>query len=189
MFFTPAHSNTEKPLLLDTSAASYTHYQTAVPLPEPETAAPRTPLQQQSLEEREEEGKETGGETSADEGMKVMERGKTGYQTETTSESEPGVVRSEGCHSNPEQSERRTRNTLSAQERGSFCGCHEPRSSHLRRHAGGTDLETHTQTHTHPCIAILVRTFLVMHFPVPNHKPDPPNKSEPSNTFGPDTMS
>ncbi|TNM89707.1 hypothetical protein fugu_003941 [Takifugu bimaculatus] len=68
---------------------------------------PRIPLQQQSLEEREEreeEGRETGGETSADEGMKVPEHGKTGYHTETTSESEPGVARSEGCHSNPEQS-------------------------------------------------------------------------------------
>eukprot|EP00066_Takifugu_rubripes_P024611 XP_011613877.1 PREDICTED: serine-rich coiled-coil domain-containing protein 1 isoform X1 [Takifugu rubripes] len=133
VFFTPAHSSTEKPLLLDTSAANHTDYETAVSLSEPETAVPRIPLQQQSLEEREEEGKETGGETSADEGMKVAEHGKTGYHTETTSESEPGVARSEGCHSNPEQSERRTRNTLSAQERGSFCGCHEPRSSHLRK--------------------------------------------------------
>lgn len=150
MFFTPAHSNTEKPLLLDTSAANYTDCETAVPLSEPETAVPRVPLQQQSLEEREEreeEGKQTGGETSADEGMKATERGKTGYQTETTSESEPCAVRSEGCRSNPEQSERRTRNTLSAQERGSFCGCHEPRSSHLRKpHAGRTDLVTHTHT-------------------------------------------
>lgn len=161
MFFTPAHSNTEKPLLLDTSAANHTDCETAVSLSEPETAVPRIPLQQQSLEEREEreeEGKETGGETSADEGLKVMERGKTGYHTETTSESEPCVVRSEGCHSNPEQSERRTRNTLSAQERGSFCGCHEPRSSHLRKHAGRTSFLTHT--HTQPCISILVRTFL-----------------------------
>uniref|UniRef100_A0A673C4M5 Coiled-coil serine-rich protein 1 n=1 Tax=Sphaeramia orbicularis TaxID=375764 RepID=A0A673C4M5_9TELE len=58
-----------------------------------------------------------------------------GYHTETTSESEACVVRSEGCHSNPEQSERRPRNTRSFQEggRGSFCGCHEPRSSHLRK--------------------------------------------------------
>uniref|UniRef100_A0A3Q3JH47 Coiled-coil serine-rich protein 1 n=1 Tax=Monopterus albus TaxID=43700 RepID=A0A3Q3JH47_MONAL len=46
---------------------------------------------------------------------------KVGYQTETTSESE-------AC-----QSERRPRHTLSFQERGSFCGCHEPRSSHLRK--------------------------------------------------------
>lgn len=191
MFFTPAHSNAEKPLLLDTSA-NYTDHETAVSLSEPETAVARTPLQQQSLEEREEEGKETGEETSADEGKKVVERGQAGYHTETTSESEPCAGRSEGCHSNPEQSERRTRNTLSAQERGSFCGCHEPRSSHLRKpHAGRTDLGTHTHTHTRPCISVLVRTFLeVMHFPVPNQKPDPdPNKSEPSNTLGPDTMS
>lgn len=183
MFFTPAHSNTEKPLLLDTSAANYTDYETAASLSEPDTAVARAPLQRQSLEEREEreeEGKETGGETSAEEGMKVTERGKTGYHTETTSESEPGGARSEGCHSNPEQSERRTRNTLAAQERGSFCGCHEPRSSHLRKpHAGGTDL----QTHTHTCVSILVRTFSeVMQVPVLNHKPDPPNNSEPSNT-------
>uniref|UniRef100_A0A8C9XVX0 Coiled-coil serine rich protein 1 n=1 Tax=Sander lucioperca TaxID=283035 RepID=A0A8C9XVX0_SANLU len=41
--------------------------------------------------------------------------------------------RKEGCHSNPEQSERRARNIRSIQERGSFCGCHEPRSSHLRK--------------------------------------------------------
>lgn len=149
MFFTPAHSNPEKPLLLDTSATNYTDYETAVSLSEPETAVPCVPLQQQSLEEREEAAKETGEEMSADE-EKLLGRAKTGYHTETTSESEACMVRSEGCHSNPEQSERRTRNTLSAQERGSFCGCHEPRSSHLRKpHAGRTDLLTHTRTHTH----------------------------------------
>uniref|UniRef100_A0A3Q3VJV7 Uncharacterized protein n=1 Tax=Mola mola TaxID=94237 RepID=A0A3Q3VJV7_MOLML len=49
------------------------------------------------------------------------------------SESEAHVVRSEGCHSNLEQSERRARNTFSVQERGNYCGCHEPRSSHLRK--------------------------------------------------------
>lgn len=148
MFFTPAHSDTEKPLLLDTSATNYTDYETAGSLSEPETAVPCVPLQQQSLEEREEEAKEAGEEMSADEGERLMGRAKIGDHTETTSESEACLVRSEGCHSNPEQSEKRTRNTLSAQERGSFCGCHEPRSSHLRKpHAGRTDLLTHTHTH------------------------------------------
>lgn len=76
------------------------------------------------------------------------EQGKAGYHTETTSESEACVVRSEGCHSNPEQLERKPRNTLSAQERGSYCGCHEPRSSHLRKpHAGIMVLQSHTCTH------------------------------------------
>lgn len=150
MFFTPSHSNTEKPLLLDTSATNYTDYETAVSLSEPETAVPCVPLQQQSLEEREEEAKETGEEMAADERKKSVGHAKTGYHTETTSESDACAVRSEGCHSNPEQSERRTRNTLSAQERGSFCGCHEPRSAHLRKpHAGRTDLLKHTHTHTH----------------------------------------
>ncbi|CAF90465.1 unnamed protein product, partial [Tetraodon nigroviridis] len=135
VFFTPSHSNAEKPLLLDTSATNYTDYETAVSLSEPETAVPCLPLQQQSLEEREEEAKGSEEEMSAGEGGKSVERAKTGYHTETTSESEACAGRSEGCHSNPEQSERRTRKTLSAQERGSFCGCHEPRSSHLRKHA------------------------------------------------------
>uniref|UniRef100_A0A3Q4H1S4 Coiled-coil serine-rich protein 1 n=1 Tax=Neolamprologus brichardi TaxID=32507 RepID=A0A3Q4H1S4_NEOBR len=96
VFFTPAQSSTEKPLLPDTSTANNTDYETAVSVSEPETR-------------------------------------KTGYHTETTSESEVCVVRSEGCHSNPEQSERRARTTRSFQERGSFCGCHEPRPSHLRK--------------------------------------------------------
>lgn len=149
MFFTPAHSSAEKPLLLDTSATNYTDYETAVSLSEPETAVPCPPLRQPSLQEREEEAKTTEEEKSAHEGKKIRGPAKGGYHTETTSESESCAVRSEGCHSNPEQSERRTRNTLSAQERGSFCGCHEPRSSHLRKpHAGRTDLLTHTHTHT-----------------------------------------
>ena len=106
------------------------------------------PLQQQSLEEKGEEAKETGEEMSAHERKKLMGRAKTGYHTETTSESEASVVRGEGCRANSEQSERRTRHTLSAQERGSFCGCHEPRASHLRKpHTGRTDLLTHTHTH------------------------------------------
>uniref|UniRef100_A0A3Q1IKA5 Coiled-coil serine-rich protein 1 n=1 Tax=Anabas testudineus TaxID=64144 RepID=A0A3Q1IKA5_ANATE len=100
VFFTPAQSSTEKPLLPDTSTANNTDYETAISLSEPETAVQCLPLQEQSLEERKDEA---------------------------------CVARSEGCHSNPEQSERRTRNTLSFQERGSFCGCHEPRSSHLRK--------------------------------------------------------
>uniref|UniRef100_A0A3Q0S7A1 Coiled-coil serine-rich protein 1 n=1 Tax=Amphilophus citrinellus TaxID=61819 RepID=A0A3Q0S7A1_AMPCI len=108
VFFTPAQSSTEKPLLPDTSTANNTDYETAISLSEPETL---------SAEKREELDRDR----------------KTGYHTETTSESEACVVRSEGCHSNPEQSERRARNTRSFQERGSFCGCHEPRPSHLRK--------------------------------------------------------
>lgn len=93
--------------------------------------------------EREEERKEARKEVSAKERKVLVEERKAGYHTETTSESEACVVRSEGCHSNPEQSERRTRKTLSVQERGSFCGCHEPRSSHLRKpHAGMKLMQT-----------------------------------------------
>uniref|UniRef100_A0A3B4VMQ6 Coiled-coil serine rich protein 1 n=1 Tax=Seriola dumerili TaxID=41447 RepID=A0A3B4VMQ6_SERDU len=136
VFFTPAQSSDEKPLLPDTSTANNTDYETAVSLSEPETAVPCPPLQEQSLEERkerEEERKEAREEVSAEERKELAEERKAGYLTETTSESEACVVRSEGCHSNPEQSERRARNTRSVQERGSFCGCHEPRSSHLRK--------------------------------------------------------
>ncbi|XP_028269980.1 serine-rich coiled-coil domain-containing protein 1 [Parambassis ranga] len=140
VFFTPAQSSAEKPLLPDTSTANNTDYETAVSLSEPETAVPCLPLQEQSLEERkerEEERKEARKEESAVKRKELVLERKTGYHTETTSESEACVVRSEGCHSNPEQSEKRARNTLSLQERGSFCGCHEPRSSNLRKpHAG-----------------------------------------------------
>lgn len=140
VFFTPAQSSTEKPLLPDTSTANNTDYETAISLSEPETAVPCLPLQEQSLEERkerEEERKEARKELSAEKKEALDHDRKTGYHTETTSESEACVVRSEGCHSNPEQSERRARNTRSFQERGSFCGCHEPRPSHLRKpHAG-----------------------------------------------------
>ncbi|KAM3611944.1 uncharacterized protein V6R79_026264 [Siganus canaliculatus] len=136
VFFTPAQSSTEKPLLPDTSTANNTDYETAISLSEPETAVPCLPLQEQSVEERkerEEERKEAQKEVSAEQRKELAEDRKAGYHTETTSESEACVVRSEGCHSNPEQSERRPRNTLSVQERGNFCGCHEPRSSHLRK--------------------------------------------------------
>ncbi|XP_040898058.1 serine-rich coiled-coil domain-containing protein 1 [Toxotes jaculatrix] len=136
VFFTPAQSSTEKPLLPDASTANNTDYETAISLSEPETAVPCLPLQEQSLEERkerEEERKEAREEVSAEERKELVEERKAGYLTETTSESEACVVRSEGCHSNPEQSDRRARNTLSVQERGSFCSCHEPRSSHLRK--------------------------------------------------------
>ncbi|KAM9360588.1 serine-rich coiled-coil domain-containing protein 1 [Symphorus nematophorus] len=136
VFFTPAQSSTEKPLLPDTSTANNTDYETAISLSEPETAVPCLPLQEQSLEERkerEEERKEAREEVSLEQRKELVEERKTGYHTETTSESEACVVRSEGVHSNPEQSERKPRHTLSVQERGSFCGCHEPRSSHLRK--------------------------------------------------------
>ncbi|XP_030000230.1 serine-rich coiled-coil domain-containing protein 1 isoform X2 [Sphaeramia orbicularis] len=138
VFFTPTQSNVEKPLLPDTSTANNTDYETAVSLSEAETTVPCLPLQEQSLDERkerEEERKEAREEVSAEERKELVKGRKVGYHTETTSESEACVVRSEGCHSNPEQSERRPRNTRSFQEggRGSFCGCHEPRSSHLRK--------------------------------------------------------
>uniref|UniRef100_A0A3B4FVB4 Coiled-coil serine rich protein 1 n=1 Tax=Pundamilia nyererei TaxID=303518 RepID=A0A3B4FVB4_9CICH len=143
VFFTPAQSSTEKPLLPDTSTANNTDYETAVSVSEPETAVPCLPLREQSLEERkereeerkerEEERKEARKELSAEKREDLDLERKTGYHTETTSESEACVVRSEGCHSNPEQSERRARTTRSFQERGSFCGCHEPRPSHLRK--------------------------------------------------------
>ncbi|XP_037634626.1 serine-rich coiled-coil domain-containing protein 1 isoform X3 [Sebastes umbrosus] len=140
VFFTPAQSSAEKPLLPDTSTANNTDYETAISLSEPETAVPCLPLREQSLEERkerEEERKEARDEArdevSAEERKESVGERRAGYHTETTSESEACVVRSEGCHSNPEQSERRARNVRSIQERGSFCGCHEPRSSHLRK--------------------------------------------------------
>lgn len=136
VFFTPAQSSAEKPLLPDTSTANNTDYETAVSLSEPETAVPCLPLQQQTLQERkerEEERREARKEEAAEERKRLAEERRAGDRTETTSESEAGAVRSEGCHSNPEQSERRTRHTRSFQERGSFCGCHEPRSSHLRK--------------------------------------------------------
>ncbi|XP_067377354.1 serine-rich coiled-coil domain-containing protein 1 isoform X2 [Channa argus] len=136
VFFTPVQSSAEKPLLPDTNTANNTDYETAISLSEPETAVPCLPLQEQSLEERkerEEEREEASKEVSAEERKELVEERKAGYHTETTSESEACVVRSEGCHSNPEQSERRPRTTRSFQERGSFCGCHEPRASHLRK--------------------------------------------------------
>lgn len=146
VFFTPAQSSTEKPLLPDTSTANNTDYETAISLSEPETAVPCLPLREQSLEERrerEEERKEVRDELSAVERKELVEKRKAGYQTETTSESEACVVFSEGCHANPEQSERKARRTRSIQERGSFCGCHEPRSSHLRKpHAGDKLIQT-----------------------------------------------
>ncbi|XP_062237795.1 serine-rich coiled-coil domain-containing protein 1 [Platichthys flesus] len=140
VFFTPAQSSTEKPLLPDTSTANNTDYETAISLSEPETAVLCLPLPEQSLEERkerEEERKEAKKEVSAEERKKkkreVVEVRKAGYLTETTSESEAGGVRSEGGQSNPDRPDRRVRHTLSVQERGKFCGCHEPRPSHLRK--------------------------------------------------------
>ncbi|XP_032434351.1 LOW QUALITY PROTEIN: serine-rich coiled-coil domain-containing protein 1 [Xiphophorus hellerii] len=136
VFFTPAQSSAEKPLLPDTSTANNTDYETAVSLSEPETAVPCPPLWEQSLEERkerEEERQEAIKDGSVEERKKLVQERKAGYHTETTSESEVCGARSEGCHSNPEKTDRRARHTLSLQERGSFCGCHEPRSSHLRK--------------------------------------------------------
>ncbi|XP_056146804.1 serine-rich coiled-coil domain-containing protein 1 [Lampris incognitus] len=138
VFFTPAQSSADKPLLPDASTANNTDYETAVSLSEPETAVTCMPTSQQSPEERkerEEERKEAREEVPVEKKKGLVEEKAAGYQTETTSESEMCVVHSEGCHSNPEQSERKTRNTLSLQEggRGSCCGRHEPRSSLLRK--------------------------------------------------------
>ncbi|XP_029019315.1 serine-rich coiled-coil domain-containing protein 1 isoform X2 [Betta splendens] len=132
----PVESAAEKPPLPDSSAANNTDCETAVSLSEPETAVPCLPLQEQSVEERkerEEERKEARVVVSARERKEPAQDRKSGYNTETTSESEACAARSEGCRSNPEQSERRPRTTRSFQERGSFCGCHEPRSSYLRK--------------------------------------------------------
>ncbi|KAM9810302.1 serine-rich coiled-coil domain-containing protein 1 [Neosynchiropus ocellatus] len=136
VFFTPAQSSTEKPLLPDSSTANYTDYETAISISEPETVVPVLPLREQLLEERkerEEERKEARDQVPLKERMGLVRERKASYNTETTSESEVGVVRSEGCQLNPEPSERKTRHTLSFQERGTFCGCHEPRASHLRK--------------------------------------------------------
>ncbi|XP_016898628.1 serine-rich coiled-coil domain-containing protein 1 isoform X2 [Cynoglossus semilaevis] len=131
-FPTSAQSNAEKPLALDTSTANNTEY-------EPETALACLPPQEreQTLEDKEEyvepEMKEAREEVWAQERKDPVHEEKAGYLTETTSKSEACVVCSEGCHSNPEQSDRRPRKTHSMQERGSFWGCHEPRPSHLRK--------------------------------------------------------
>lgn len=141
VFFSPAESSAEKPLPPDTSTANNTDYETAVSLSEPETTVPCLPLKEQSAEERREREEERRGareEVSAEERRELIRSRRVGYNTET-SESEACVVRSEGAQSNPEHGpERRTRTTRSFQEpRGSFCGCHEPRHSHLRKpHAG-----------------------------------------------------
>ncbi|XP_077418318.1 serine-rich coiled-coil domain-containing protein 1 isoform X2 [Vanacampus margaritifer] len=126
VFFSPAPSGAEKPSLPDTSTANNTDYETAVSLSEPETAVPRPSPQEQSPDKRkarEEEREEAGRGTP----------GREPVNNETTSESEAGAPASDGCHSYPEQTERRVRHTLSVHERGSFCGCHEPRSCHLRK--------------------------------------------------------
>ncbi|XP_054630115.1 serine-rich coiled-coil domain-containing protein 1 isoform X3 [Dunckerocampus dactyliophorus] len=139
VFFTPAKSSVEQPLLPDTSTANTTDYETAISLSEPETAVPFAPSQEQSPDERkerEEERAQARKETSAAaaRGEEPIGGNRAGCRVETTSESEAGAPpRSEACHSYPEQADRRTRNTLSVQERGSFCGCHEPRSCHLRK--------------------------------------------------------
>ncbi|XP_037337865.2 serine-rich coiled-coil domain-containing protein 1 [Pungitius pungitius] len=134
VFFTPAQSGAEKPLLPDTSTANNTDYETAASLSEPETAVACLPLREQSLEERkerEEERKEARDEVSAKERIELVEQRKASCHTETASEA--SAARSEGSNSNPEHAERRARNVRTIQERGTFCGCHEPRSCHLRR--------------------------------------------------------
>ncbi|XP_041760431.1 serine-rich coiled-coil domain-containing protein 1 isoform X2 [Coregonus clupeaformis] len=126
VFFTPAQAATDKPLLPDTRTANTTGCETAVTVTEPATAAtpPMPPEhQQQSQEDGEEEKEDV-----------VMVEEVRPEQTET-SESEAGPVCSKGYHSNPEKSERRSRNTVLIQEpgKGACCGRHEPRSCHLRK--------------------------------------------------------
>ncbi|XP_034026373.1 serine-rich coiled-coil domain-containing protein 1 [Thalassophryne amazonica] len=138
VFFTAAPSSADKVLLPDTSTANNTDYETAISVSEPETAIPCLPLQEQSLEERkerEEERREAKEEVSAETRTDLVEENNAGYHTDTTSESEARVVRSEGCYSNPEHADRKTRNTLSFHEggRGNCCGCHEPRSTYFRK--------------------------------------------------------
>ncbi|XP_072289649.1 serine-rich coiled-coil domain-containing protein 1 isoform X2 [Eucyclogobius newberryi] len=132
VFFSPVQSSADKVLPADNS--NNTDYETAVSLSELETTVPCLPLKEQTPEEkreREEERKEAREEAPVEERREVSQGRRVVYHTET-SESEPCVVRSEG--SGPE---RRTRTTRSFQEpRGSFCGCHEPRHAHLRKHAG-----------------------------------------------------
>ncbi|KAM9823355.1 serine-rich coiled-coil domain-containing protein 1 isoform 1-T1 [Syngnathus typhle] len=126
VFFTPAPSGTENPLVPETSTANNTDYETAVSLSEPETAVPRPApreLSPDKREERKEEREEAGTETPGQEPVNA----------EITSESEAGAPRSDGCRSYPEQTERKARHTLSVHERGNFCGCREPRSCHLRK--------------------------------------------------------
>uniref|UniRef100_A0A673YQR7 Coiled-coil serine rich protein 1 n=1 Tax=Salmo trutta TaxID=8032 RepID=A0A673YQR7_SALTR len=130
VFFTPAQAATDKPLLPDTSTANTTECETAVPVTEPATAAtpPLPPEQQTQSQEEKEEGEE-----EKEDVMMMVEEVRPA-QTDT-SESEAGPVRSKGYHSNPEQSERRSRNTVLIQEpgKGACCGRHEPRSCHLRK--------------------------------------------------------
>eukprot|EP00063_Salmo_salar_P053151 XP_014027986.1 PREDICTED: serine-rich coiled-coil domain-containing protein 1 isoform X2 [Salmo salar] len=130
VFFTPAQAATDKPLLPDTSTANTTECETAIPVTGPATAAtaPMPPQQQQQSQEDKEEGVEE------KEDVPVVEEEVRPEQTET-SESEAGPVRSKGYHSNPEQSERRSRISVLIQEpgKGACCGRHEPRSCHLRK--------------------------------------------------------
>ncbi|KAM6965440.1 LOW QUALITY PROTEIN: serine-rich coiled-coil domain-containing protein 1-like [Aplochiton taeniatus] len=143
VFFTPAQSGTERPLLPDTSTANTTDYETAASLSEPETTMPSPPPPQQSEEAREAESAEErqkAREEVSEVKSEVEERKgpgerPRGYQTETTSESEADPGQGEGGRSNPEQSDRRATNILSLQEAGrpGCCGRQEPRPSHLRK--------------------------------------------------------
>ncbi|XP_071014758.1 serine-rich coiled-coil domain-containing protein 1-like [Oncorhynchus clarkii lewisi] len=129
VFYTPAQAATNNPLLPDTSTANTTECETAIPVTGPATAAttPMPPQQQQSQEYKEEEEEEK-------QDVPVVEEEVRPEQTET-SESEAGPVHSKGYHSNPEQSERRSRNSVLIQEpgKGACCGRHELRSCHLRK--------------------------------------------------------
>ncbi|XP_034152247.1 serine-rich coiled-coil domain-containing protein 1 isoform X2 [Esox lucius] len=138
VFFTPAQAATDKPLLPDTSITNTTECETAIPLPVPEPAAAATPeTQKQQLQEEKDEVKDEDEAATAVAVVAVVaaEGEDAGPDLTETSESEAGPVRGKGYHSNPEQSERRSRNALLLQElgKGAYCGRHEPRPCRLRK--------------------------------------------------------
>ncbi|KAJ7994370.1 hypothetical protein DPEC_G00265150 [Dallia pectoralis] len=157
VFFTPAQAATDKPLLPDTSITNTTECQTAKPEPEPEpepepATTPETLKEKDEVKDKvKEEVKEVDEAPSVDDAAVVDDSGVVGAAEITedgvgvgvgagpelteTSESEVGSVPGKGYHSNPEQSERRSRNTLLLQElgKGACCGRHEPRPCRLRK--------------------------------------------------------
>ncbi|XP_028313799.1 serine-rich coiled-coil domain-containing protein 1 isoform X2 [Gouania willdenowi] len=136
VFFTPVQSSTDKPLLPDTS--TNTDYDTAVSISEPEpgvSSLPHGQLLLEEMKERDEEEEDVRKEEPVEKRKPVVQSRRTtvSHTDHSTSESEGCVPHSEGWYPNHEQMERRARTTLSVQERGNYCGCHDPRSSHLSR--------------------------------------------------------
>ncbi|CAL8331212.1 unnamed protein product [Arctogadus glacialis] len=154
-------TSTPNPTDYDT-AVSQSDPETAVPClplpsppspPPPPTPAPPTPPapEQQQLQQQQQQQSPVGvkNEQAEQRAEGVQEKRtlyqrdrkgsaedrKCGYQTETTSESEACVVRSEGWRPNPEPTERSGRNAVSVQEvgRGHCCSHQEHRPSQLRK--------------------------------------------------------